>query len=56
MASLNGPIARQTEGVLHWSWPSAPRKIDIYDKYSQTTSVLRQSDQAWAMSRELLNT
>ena len=33
----------------HWKWPAAPSLMKVFDKYSQTESVLRLSDDAWVV-------
>ncbi|MGX0137735.1 tyrosine-type recombinase/integrase [Cupriavidus metallidurans] len=32
-----------------WTWPMAPQVIEIYDKYSDTSSILRLADPQWVV-------
>ncbi|WP_454753882.1 tyrosine-type recombinase/integrase [Cupriavidus necator] len=32
-----------------WTWPMAPQAVDLYDKYSDTSSILRLADSQWVV-------
>ena len=42
-------VAKKERAVQSWSWPPAPRSIDVYDKYSNTTSTLSQDAAVWSL-------